>query len=301
MTVNRLGRYCVVRKLGQGGMGIVYEGWDEQLGRPVALKTLSPTQADEAARQRLWREARALARVRHPNICQIFEVSEDAGELFLVMELLPGESLDVRLQRGALPFRDAVQVALEMLAALTALHAENLVHRDLKPSNIFLTPHGVKLLDFGLAKPTATTPPAEETETQLTAAGAILGTPQYMAPEQLQGKPADTRSDLFAAGLVLFEMLTGAPPFRGKSAVELCHAILTENPPALSGSPAVLAADRVLRRALAKAPEARYGSSAAMAEDLRRMMSEISTHEAPRPQRVTRLMVMPFPNAAPRS
>ncbi len=293
---DRLGRYRIVRKLGQGGMGVVYEARDEQLDRPVAIKTLSASLPGEQGRKRLWREARAAARVRHPNVCQIFEVREDSGELFIVMELLEGESLEARLRRGALPVRQAIPIALEMLSALDAIHKEQLTHRDLKPSNIFLTPHGVKLLDFGLAKPGPSQPGESrvETESQLTVAGAIVGTPQYMAPEQLLGKFVDSRADLFAAGLILFEILTGTKAFKGTSALEIYHATLYENSPALGGSPAVRAADRVVRRALAKAPEARYGTAAEMAEDLRKAVAEEDTGESPRAQRLTRLMVLPF-------
>jgi serine/threonine protein kinase/tetratricopeptide (TPR) repeat protein len=296
LTPDRLGRYRIVRKLGQGGMGLVYEARDEQLDRPVAIKTLFSSGADEESRKRLWREARAAARVRHPNVCQIFEVGEDSGKLFIVMELLEGQSLDERLKTGALPLRQAVPIALQMLSALVALHTENLVHRDLKPSNIFLTPHGVKLLDFGLAKSNSPRPMGEEGQTisQVSLEGAIAGTPQYMAPEQFQGKPLDLRTDLFAAGLVLFEMLAGSKPFKGHSVFELSHAVLYENPPALDGSMAVVAADRVVRRALAKSPDARYATATAMAEDLQKAVSESDSGEIPSANRVTRLMVLPF-------
>ena len=256
----RIGHYTVTGKLGQGGMGIVYAARDERLGRTVALKTMSSLGGDETARKRFEREARAAASVNHPNVCQLYEIGEDDGELFIAMELLEGESLGERLTRGALSVAEAVPIALAILAALEALHARGIVHRDLKPSNVFLTPHGVKLLDFGLARPSE--PPTGRVVArahELTRTGMVLGTPRYMAPEQVTGDGLDARSDLFAVGAMLFEMLAGRPAFAGRNAVEILHATLYEQPPALSGSPAVAAVDRVIRRALAKRPTERPG------------------------------------------
>ncbi len=269
----RIGHYTVTGKLGQGGMGIVYAARDERLGRSVALKTMSSLGGDETARKRFEREARAAASVNHPNICQLYEIGEDDGELFIAMELLEGEPLGERLKRGALSVAEAVPIALSILAALQALHARGIVHRDLKPSNVFLTPHGVKLLDFGLARPSDPTDPDASASpaagTELTRTGMVLGTPRYMAPEQVTGDGLDARSDLFAMGAILFEMLAGRPAFTGKNAVEILHATLYEQPPALSGSPAVAAVDRVIRRALAKRSRERPASADAMAEELR--------------------------------
>ncbi len=149
----RFAHYAIARKLGEGGMGVVYAARDERLGRSVALKTLSSLANDETARRRFWREARAAASVNHPNICQIYEIGEDGGELFIAMELLEGEALADRLKRGPMSVSEAVPIGLGILAALSALHARGIIHRDLKPSNVFLTPNGVKLLDFGLARP----------------------------------------------------------------------------------------------------------------------------------------------------
>src|SRR5687767_188215 len=149
----RIGRYAITGKLGQGGMGVVYAARDERLERTVALKTIASAGGDETARKRFWREARAAASVNHPNVCHLYEIGEDLGELFIVMELLQGEALAERLRRGPLSVAEALPIGLEVLAALSALHARGIVHRDLKPSNVFLTPHGVKLLDFGLARP----------------------------------------------------------------------------------------------------------------------------------------------------
>jgi serine/threonine protein kinase len=294
-TRERIGRYKVARKIGEGGMGVVYEARDERLERSVAVKTMTALAADDTARKRFWREARAAAAVNHPNVCQLYEIGEDGGELFIAMELLAGESLADRLKRGPLSLADALPIGLGMLAALEALHARGIVHRDLKPSNVFLTPHGVKLLDFGLARPAdADVARSLETSPDLTRTGMMVGTPRYMAPEQIRGEAVDARGDLFAAGAILFEMLAGRPAFTGKTVVEILHATLNEQPPALTGSPAVAAADRVIRRALAKRPPDRPESAAAMAAELRaiRGMEGDDTPALARP--LTRLVVMPF-------
>src|SRR5947207_4647630 len=224
-------------------MGVVYAARDERLERSVALKTMLSLSNDETGRKRFWREARAAASVNHPNICQIYEIGEDAGELFIAMELLEGESLSDRLRLGPLSVPDAVAISLSVLAALGALHARGIVHRDLKPSNVFLTPHGVKLLDFGLARPEVEQ--ALTLDAGLTRAGTIIGTPRYMAPEQLTDQAVDGGADLFAAGAILFEMLSGRPAFGGRNVAEIMHATLYEQPPALTGSPAIAAVDRV--------------------------------------------------------
>src|SRR6185369_10362103 len=252
---DRIGHYAIAHKLGAGAMGVVYEARDERLERTVAVKTMSSVAHDETARKRFWREARAAASVNHPNVCHIYEVGEDDGELFIAMELLDGEPLERRLQRGPLSVADTVPIGLEMLDALHALHARGVVHRDLKPSNVFVTPHGVKLLDFGLARPSDEQARVMGAVTELTGTGMMVGTPRYMAPEQVTGDVVDARGDLFAAGAILFEMLAGRPAFAGKNAVEILHATLNEQPPALTGSPAVAAVDRVIRRALSKRPE----------------------------------------------
>ena len=288
----RLGHYAITRKLGQGGMGVVYEARDERLHRTVALKTMVAVTQEETARRRFWREARAAASVNHPNVCQIYEIGEDQGELFIAMELLEGQPLSERLKGEPMPVSDAVGVGLSTLSALSALHARAIVHRDLKPSNVFLTPHGVKLLDFGLARPTDDQ--MMVTAPELTRAGTIVGTPRYMAPEQVLGEPIDTRTDLFAAGAILFEMLAGRPAFAGRTVVEIAHATIYEQPPALSGGAAVAAVDRVLRRALAKKPADRYASADEMAEDLRATRAADSDHTAALAHPLTRLVVLPF-------
>ena len=290
----RIGHYAIAQKLGEGGMGVVYAARDDRLGRTVALKMVSRLANDDSARQRLWREARAAASVNHPNVCQIYEIAEDAGELFIAMELLEGESLAERLRRGALSAPDAIPIGLGILAALTALHARGIVHRDLKPSNVFLTKHGVKLLDFGLARPelAGTLDPGSG----VTRTGVVMGTPRYMAPEQVSGDAVDARTDLFAAGTILFEMLAGRPAFAGRTVAEVLHATQYEQPPALAGSSAVAAIDRVIRRALAKLPSDRPASADAMAEELRSIRGlgddrETTTTLA---RALTRLVVLPF-------
>ena len=291
----RIGHYAITGKLGQGGMGIVYSARDERLERVVALKTMKSLRGDETARKRFWREARAAASVNHPNVCQLYEIGEDEGELFIAMELLEGEPLSERVGRGPTSVAEALPIGLGILAALQALHARGIVHRDLKPSNVFLTPHGVKLLDFGLARPSAAEPALSLTSaTDLTGTGMMVGTPRYMAPEQVKGEDLDARSDLFAVGAILFEMLAGRPAFGGRSAVEVLHATLHEQPPALLGSPAVTAADRVIRRALAKSRAARPASAEAMAEELR-ALGGLEGNDTPALARaLTRLVVLPF-------
>jgi serine/threonine protein kinase/tetratricopeptide (TPR) repeat protein len=292
-TPARIAHYRIDRKLGAGGMGVVYQAYDERLQRTVALKMMVSLERDETARKRFWREARSAASVNHPNVCQIYDVGEDSGTLFITMELLDGSPLNDQLGAGPLNVERAVQIAQEMLAALAVLHARGIVHRDLKPSNVFITSHGVKLLDFGLARPEAgqTVDPGAE----LTRSGIVLGTPRYMAPEQITGEPVDARADLFAVGALLFEMLAGRPAFNGRSIVEIINATLTEQPPALTGSPAVAAVDRVIRRALAKSPSGRPPTAEAMAEALNAVRELDTPHNIRAMARpLTRVVVLPF-------
>ncbi len=289
----RIGHYVIAHKLGEGGMGVVYAARDERLERDVALKTMSSLAKDETARRRFWREARAAASVNHPNVCQIYEIGEDGGELFIAMELLQGEVLAERLRRGPLSTSEVLPMGLGMLAALAALHARGVIHRDLKPSNVFLTAHGVKLLDFGLARPE---PEGSLSETAgLTRTGVVMGTPRYMAPEQVTGADVDARTDLFAAGAILFEMLAGRPAFAGRTVFEVLHATRYEQPPALTGSPLVAALDRVIRRALAKRPEDRPASAETMSAELRALHDGDGHGDAPvLAHALTRLVVLPF-------
>ena len=281
-----------MRKLGEGGMGVVYAAHDDRLDRPVAIKRLRPDAGDGQERERLWREARTAARVNHPNICQLYEIDSDAQGLFLAMELLDGEPLSARLARGSLPASESGQIALSVLGALGALHQKGIVHRDLKPSNIFLAEHGVKLLDFGLARPFFGA--VGSADNDLTMPGVVMGTPRYMSPEQIDGGAADARSDLFVFGSVLYEMVTGRRAFEGDSIFAVARAITSEEPAALGGSSGVVALDRVIHRALRKRPEERYQTAAAFAQDLRAALLGMDTASLAPVRPITRLVVMPF-------
>jgi len=266
-----LGRYTLTRLLGRGGMGVVYAARDERLERDVAVKMIAGLSTDEAIR-RFWREARAAAAVNHPRVCQIYEVDEHSTGIYLAMELLEGESLEARLRAGAMPPARAIAVAIEVLEALDALHEHGFAHRDVKPSNVFLTAHGVKLLDFGLARPIMDeTFRIDAASNQITRPGMVVGTPRYMAPEQVAGRTVDGRADIYAVGTLLFEMLAGRPPFASENVFGLAQAILNERPPALQGSPTVIQADHVIRRALEKDPGRRFAKAEAMAAELRRI------------------------------
>ena len=273
-------------------MGIVYAAYDDRLGRPVAIKMIKAAVAEPAARDRLRREARSAASVNHPAICQLYEIGDENGELFLAMELLQGESLAARIARGPIAIPEVASIAIGMLGGIEALHKEGLIHRDLKPSNIFLTPHGVKLLDFGLTCTTQSL--ADETLARLTIPGTVIGTPQYAAPEQLRGETIDARADLFAAGAVLYEMLAGKPAFSGNSPVEVFHGIMYEHPAVLTGGPAVAALDRVVNRALAKRVVERYQTAEAMTQDVRAAVALTDSGSAAPAHTVTRLIVLPF-------
>lgn len=275
-------------------MGLVYAAVDERLERPIALKIIRGETADsDVARERFWREARLAASVNHPHICQLYEIGEADGQLFIAMELLDGEPLASRLQRGAMSFDETVQIGLEMLAALEALHRRGIMHRDLKPSNIFLTPHGSKLLDFGLAR--VIEDELGETRANLTTPGTIVGTVRYMAPEQIQGGVVDARADLFSTGAILYEMLSGRAAFDADEFPALMQQILNADPRALGGTASVAAVDRVIHRALVKSADRRYGSAAAMADELRAARGDSdASRSAPRARSITRLIVLPF-------
>ena len=273
-------------------MGEVYRARDPRLERDVAIKAIRSSAMDEGdARARLWREARAAASVNHPSICQIFDVGETADDIFIVMELLDGEPLANRVRDGAMPLDESVSVALGILGALSVLHTRGIVHRDLKPSNVFLTSSGVKLLDFGLARAKQSL----ASDVTVTRAGMVIGTPRYMAPEQWTEAKADSRTDLFAVGSLLFEMLSGGPAFPGDELMQVYHAIMSGHPPALSGSTAIAAIDAIIHRALEKRPDDRYQSADAMADALRAAVSQSSTTGTQVPVRATtRVIALPF-------
>ena len=279
MTVSagsRFGPYEIVAPIGAGGMGEVYRARDTRLGRDVALKVLPAHLSESAeARQRFEREARAISHLTHAHICTLHDVGNENGIEYLVMELLDGETLAARLARGPLPLEQTLRYGQETAEALDAAHRQGIVHRDLKPANIMLTKSGVKLLDFGLAKVFAGPANSEPitslpTQAHVTEAGTILGTFQYMAPEQLEGREADSRTDIFALGDVLYEMATGARAFDGGTRASLISAILRDEPPPVSQrqpmAPAPL--DRLVRKCLAKDPEDRWQSARDVGSEL---------------------------------
>ena len=282
---SRLGPYEILDPIGSGGVGEVYKARDTRLNRIVAVKVLSPTfAADPEFRARFDREARAISTLDHPHICALYDVGEQDGLSFLVMQYLEGESLAARIERGALPLREALPIAIQVAEALNDAHHAGLIHRDLKPANIMLVRNGsgpaeAKLLDFGLAQ--ATTPGASAPPSTLTDAptvnaplavhGAIAGTWQYMAPELLEGKEPDARTDVFAFGCVLFEMLTGRKAFDGKTQASVIGAIMRSEPPAVSAAQpsAPPALDRLVRKCLAKDPGHRWQTAYDLLDELR--------------------------------
>jgi serine/threonine protein kinase len=294
-------RYRIERLLGQGGMGHVYEAVDLELHRPVAIKVLRSELSDEDARARFLREGRAGAALRHPHACQLYEVGEHEGHPFLVMELLDGEPLSARLGRGSMPLDEVVAVMTPLMDVVAAFHQQGLVHRDLKPSNVFLTERGVKLLDFGLARPTDR--PDALTATLLTSPGAVTGTMRYMAPEQITGDPIDGRADIFALGVLLFEMVTGRIPFDAATNIDWLNAVLKDAPPSLD-VPALAHLDPIVARALQRRPQDRYDTVERMSEEFREALDKIQ-RRSPAPAvttpRVTRMVVLPFrvPTDAP--
>ncbi len=292
-----ISQYEIRRKIGEGGMGVVFEGWDGRLGRQVAIKTLRGATESEDARNRLWSEARSLARVSHPRVCQIYDVLEHDRDLFLVLEFLNGISLADRLLSGAMSAAEAISIEQQVLEALEALHALGIVHRDLKPSNVFLTPHGVKLLDFGLARYTPQLSATEDGAAALTAntaPGLIVGTPQYMSPEQARSSMVGPAADIFAAGCILHEMLAGKRAFDGTSMVDILYAVLHHDPPPLSGSREIEAIELVIRRAIAKRPEDRYPTARNMLEALTAVPASAGSATRAKSPTVTRLIALPF-------
>ena len=290
----QLGPYEILSPIGAGGMGEVYKARDTRLDRTVAIKVLpAHVAADPELKRRFEREAKTISSLNHPHICTLYDIGHQSGIDFLVMEYLEGETLEERLQHGALQLGDAVQHALVILSTLEAVHRRGLMHRDLKPANLFLTTHGLKLLDFGLARPIESA--LTGTTLKITQAGAVLGTPQYVAPESLYGQPVDARADLFAVGTLLYEMLAGQPPFKADSLAQLVHAVAHERPPALTGSATIAAVDRVIYRAMAKRPDDRYPSADAMSQDLRDVLARSTdSGETPTARPVTRLIVLPL-------
>jgi hypothetical protein len=262
MIGKTVGPYLVVAKLGEGGMGEVYRARDSRLGRDVAVKVLPVAFSDDTERRaRFEREAQAVAALSHPNVVAIFDTGVHDGHLYVVMELLNGETLRDRLATGSLPVRKAVETAVQIARGLSAAHDKGVIHRDLKPENVFLLADGqVKILDFGLAQQIAASSGASETVAALTGPGMVMGTVGYMAPEQVRGQPTDARTDLFALGAVLYEMLAGQRAFRCDTSAETMTAILREDPPDLSNARPGLSPslDRIVRHCMEKNQAERF-------------------------------------------
>ena len=277
----KLGPYEIVALMGAGGMGEVYRARDTRLERSVAIKVLPPHLAEKAdAAERFEREARAISSLNHPNICQLHDVGTDGGMRYLVMELLEGETLSERLRRGPMPLEQVLRYGAEIADGLHAAHRRGVVHRDLKPGNVMLTKSGAKLMDFGLAKGTAVSKPVSTELTAtltsshaapLTQQGTIVGTFQYMSPEQVEGREADARSDIFNLGAVLYEMVSGKRAFEGKTLVSVAASILEKEPdPIRTVQPLTPASlERVIRKCLAKDPDERWQSAGDLASELR--------------------------------
>ena len=296
----RVGPYEVVGPLGAGGMGEVYRARDTRLGRDVALKVLPAPVAGDAERQRRFeQEARAVGALNHPNVLAIHDVGSHEGTPFIVAELLEGATLRERVAAGPLPSRKALDFAGQIARGLAAAHDKGIVHRDLKPENLFVTKDGrVKILDFGLAKALGGEVSATESTLAETAPGVVLGTAGYMAPEQVRGRPADARADIFAFGAVLYEMLSGRRAFPGDSAIDRAHAILNREPPPLAetGVTASPAVERMIARCLEKAPDERFRSAADLGFALEALSdaSGVAARAvaAPAPRRATVVLVL---------
>ena len=266
----RVSRYSLDDKLGEGAMGVVYRATDDRLQRPVALKFIS-SQADASgeAQARFQREARAAAQLSHPNICTVYEIDETAdGQAFIAMELMEGETLEERIEKGLIDLEDAIEFGTQAAQGLAAAHEKGVVHRDIKPANIMLTPFRpgqplVKIMDFGLARFVAA-------ETQLTQQGTTLGTAAYMSPEQVEGLKPDRRCDVWALGVVMYQMVSGRLPFGGTQLAELAYEIVSEGHEPLSAIRAGVSKDldQIVDKALEKSPDDRYQHIGEMLVDL---------------------------------
>ena len=279
MTGSRIGSYQINEEIGRGGMGVVYAAEDVRLGRMVALKLLSPAYRDDpVARRRLSLEARAAATLSHPHIATVYALEDLEGHLFIVSELVRGSTLRQKLASGALPSDVLVETVTQVAEALEAAHAHGIVHRDLKPENVLVDGHGrIKVVDFGIAR--GVTPGAAGA---LTLAGAVLGTPGYMAPEQLRGVAVDARADVFAFGVMALELATGAHPFGGSDPAAVIERLVSDDPP-LSRSIDPPGLDAVVRRCLRGDPADRYSSGSELLVAIRSIAQTPSSLSSARP------------------
>src|SRR5260221_4776900 len=259
------GHYEIRSPLGAGGMGEVYRAYDTRLDRDVAIKVLPESLTSDPERlRRFEQEARAAAALNHPNILAVYQMATESGVTYMVMELLEGETLRERMRHGPVPTRKAIEYGVQIARGLAAPHDKGIVHRDLKPENLFVAKDGrVKILDFGLAKVSTTNTPSNSAATMGTEPGMVMGTVGYMSPEQVRGKPADHRSDIFSFGVILYELVTGKQTFHKPTSAETMAAILNEDPPHISQvTPATPPAlQRVIHRCLEKNPEQRFQSA----------------------------------------
>ena len=303
MASQLIGHYRILEKIGSGGMGDVFRARDERLGRDVALKLIRPAASDKPDHvRRFEQEARAAAALNHPNIVAIYDVGFEGTNPYIVSELLEGRTLRVRFADGPIPVRDATNYALQIAQGLVAAHERHIVHRDLKPENIFLTKdERIKILDFGVAKLLQPTDEERSIEalTTITKSGAVVGTVAYMSPEQLRGKPVDHRSDIFAFGAILYEMLSGSRAFRGETEVDTMTAVLREQPPSASLDAAAIPAgfQEIIRHCLEKEPEDRFQSAKDLVFALQTVSGSSPTHVA-FAQRSSRTRLLPWAIAA---
>ncbi|HXM78152.1 MAG TPA: serine/threonine-protein kinase, partial [Thermoanaerobaculia bacterium] len=301
----RLGPYEILSPIGAGGMGEVYRARDTRLEREVAIKVLAHSLSkDLEALARFEREAKSVAALSHPGILGLYDVGRDKDVSYAVTELLDGETLRERLAAGRLPVRTALDYARQIAEALAAAHARGIVHRDLKPENVIVTGEGrTKILDFGIARRLFEEgSPDDPTLAARTTPGTLFGTPSYMSPEQLRGRPADARSDIFAAGVLLLEMLSGKHPFRRDSEAETMAAILNEDPTELADPtrPLAPALVRLIARCLEKSPEKRFQSASDLALDLEALAAEpAAITPAPKTSLLPSIAVLPLRDMSP--